>query len=269
MLAELLGMGFPSSLCEQAVRKEDLATIEMKVDWVCCQMQAENSDVKDVASRSAELSDEDAAMYDFKMVFAVRMDLKMKPGKVAAQCVHAALGAVRNSTQWEQFIEFVREMEERRAEVASFEAGGTAVGSSSGGVTAADGASPVMADGSEAVSKPDSSASDSGSDDSTPFVSKYSHEQLRALFERLRSNVSIWEATGEKAVCLKCPTEEAMELLIDRCCVAEGPNGGIIPWHYVVDAGRTQIEAGSMTVLAIGPQSNDTINQLTGDLKLY
>ena len=32
---------------------------------------------------------------EMKMVLIVRTDLKMSPGKVAAQCVHAALGAVR------------------------------------------------------------------------------------------------------------------------------------------------------------------------------
>ncbi|CAM9696176.1 unnamed protein product [Ectocarpus fasciculatus] len=42
-----------------------------------------------------------------KMVLVVRMDLHMSPGKVAAQCVHAALGCTRVSrprdiADWEQ-----------------------------------------------------------------------------------------------------------------------------------------------------------------------
>jgi len=37
----------------------------------------------------------------------------------------------------------------------------------------------------------------------------------------------------------------------------------------VRDAGRTQVEAGSPTVLGIGPAPTDAVNQITGHLKLY
>jgi PTH2 family peptidyl-tRNA hydrolase len=36
----------------------------------------------------------------------------------------------------------------------------------------------------------------------------------------------------------------------------------------VADAGRTQIAAGSRTVLAIGPAPNAALNEITGHLKL-
>lgn len=36
----------------------------------------------------------------------------------------------------------------------------------------------------------------------------------------------------------------------------------------VLDAGRTQVEAGSMTVMAIGPGENTKINSITGHLAL-
>lgn len=41
-----------------------------------------------------------------------------------------------------------------------------------------------------------------------------------------------------------------------------------IPNYIVVDAGRTQIAAGSETVLALGPGNVSEINQVTGSLKL-
>ncbi len=41
-----------------------------------------------------------------------------------------------------------------------------------------------------------------------------------------------------------------------------------IPNYIVVDAGRTQIAAGSETVLALGPGNVSEINQVTGNLKL-
>lgn len=38
--------------------------------------------------------------------------------------------------------------------------------------------------------------------------------------------------------------------------------------EVIQDAGRTQIEAGSLTVLGIGPAPASVINQVTGHLKL-
>ena len=39
-------------------------------------------------------------------------------------------------------------------------------------------------------------------------------------------------------------------------------------YSLVVDAGKTQIESGSKTVLGIGPVKKDEIHQIVGDLKL-
>jgi len=41
-----------------------------------------------------------------------------------------------------------------------------------------------------------------------------------------------------------------------------------VPTHAVIDAGRTQIAAGSLTVLAVGPAPVDLIDRITGHLKL-
>ena len=41
-----------------------------------------------------------------------------------------------------------------------------------------------------------------------------------------------------------------------------------MPTYIVHDAGRTQIPAGSQTVLAIGPAPKSLIDQITGHLKL-
>ncbi len=41
-----------------------------------------------------------------------------------------------------------------------------------------------------------------------------------------------------------------------------------IPYYLVEDAGRTQIAAGSKTVLALGPWKKSTLDELTGHLKL-
>jgi peptidyl-tRNA hydrolase, PTH2 family len=38
--------------------------------------------------------------------------------------------------------------------------------------------------------------------------------------------------------------------------------------EYIQDAGRTQIEAGSMTVLGVGPAPKSLVDKVTGGLKL-
>lgn len=56
------------------------------------------------------------------------------------------------------------------------------------------------------------------------------------LVNQTNSNVvAIWEASGEKAICLKCLNEEEM-LALERAALSAG-----LPAYSVTDAGRTQI----------------------------
>ncbi|KAF2141233.1 uncharacterized protein K452DRAFT_228528 [Aplosporella prunicola CBS 121167] len=71
-----------------------------------------------------------------------------------------------------------------------------------------------------------------------------------------------WERAGQMKVALKCTSEEDMQMLQAQA-LSLGLNAQII--H---DAGRTQIAAGSATVLGIGPGPVSVINQVTGQLKL-
>ena len=41
-----------------------------------------------------------------------------------------------------------------------------------------------------------------------------------------------------------------------------------LPTYVVQDAGRTEVAAGSCTVLAIGPGAKDKVDTVTGELKL-
>ena len=70
-----------------------------------------------------------------------------------------------------------------------------------------------------------------------------------------------WEYTGCAKIAVKCPTEEEMRTILDKA-FAKG-----LPLCLVEDAGRTQIAAGSRTVLGIlGPI--DVFEGLTSHLKL-
>ena len=53
-----------------------------------------------------------------------------------------------------------------------------------------------------------------------------------------------------------------MEFIMETCRQTN------IPYHQVVDAGRTQLEPDTPTVLGIGPVEKDKMNKIVGNLKL-
>ncbi|CAI4054859.1 hypothetical protein SKDZ_02G0500 [Saccharomyces kudriavzevii ZP591] len=72
-----------------------------------------------------------------------------------------------------------------------------------------------------------------------------------------------WLHAGQAKITLKCPDKFTMDELYAKA-ISLGVNAAVI--H---DAGRTQIAAGSATVLGLGPAPKAVLDQITGDLKLY
>jgi PTH2 family peptidyl-tRNA hydrolase len=75
--------------------------------------------------------------------------------------------------------------------------------------------------------------------------------------------LKVWEQSGQAKITLKCNSEEEM-LHLQKTAEKHG-----LVAKSIQDAGRTQIAAGSRTVLAIGPGPVDVIDSVTGHLKLY
>ncbi|XVE71016.1 hypothetical protein DITRI_Ditri10aG0116100 [Diplodiscus trichospermus] len=115
---------------------------------------------------------------DLKMVLVVRQDLKMKPGKIASQCAHAATG--------------------------------------------------MYAD----------------------------------LMQSDRSLLRQWEDCGQPKIVVTCRNQQEMNKLREAA-----ENIGL-PTFVVADAGRTQVSAGSKTVLAVGPGPKVAVDSVTGKLNL-
>ncbi|RCK62960.1 Peptidyl-tRNA hydrolase 2 [Candida viswanathii] len=73
-----------------------------------------------------------------------------------------------------------------------------------------------------------------------------------------------WEyGNGTAKITLLVPNQEEMDLLYARA-ISLGINA-----YIVHDAGRTQIAAGSATVLGLGPAPKRVLDEVTGELKLY
>ena len=77
-----------------------------------------------------------------------------------------------------------------------------------------------------------------------------------------RALLAAWERAGQPKIALKCKTLSEM-LALEREARRVG-----ISTHLVLDAGKTQIAAGSATVLALGPAESARIDRITGRLKL-
>jgi PTH2 family peptidyl-tRNA hydrolase len=83
----------------------------------------------------------------------------------------------------------------------------------------------------------------------------------KASMKHASSNVKWWERTGQAKIAVKV-TEEQMH----AASAAAGELGLIS--YTVMDAGRTQIAAGSLTVCAIGPAPVHVIDAITKPFKL-
>jgi PTH2 family peptidyl-tRNA hydrolase len=74
---------------------------------------------------------------------------------------------------------------------------------------------------------------------------------------------SEWKSGGQKKVVLKGAGESELQRLADEAR-REG-----LPYALVRDAGHTQLEPGTLTALAVGPDAENVVDKVTGDLRLY
>ncbi|KAK9847454.1 hypothetical protein WJX84_008621 [Apatococcus fuscideae] len=74
--------------------------------------------------------------------------------------------------------------------------------------------------------------------------------------------LAAWEATGEKTVVLAINSSRQLPGYVNSAEALQ------LPAYIVRDAGRTEIAAGSVTVAAIGGQS-EKVDQITGRLKTF
>ena len=71
-----------------------------------------------------------------------------------------------------------------------------------------------------------------------------------------------WESSGAAKVVLTGESEARLRELADRA------RRSGLPHELVSDAGRTQLDPGTVTALAVGPAADDDVDRVTGDLSL-
>jgi PTH2 family peptidyl-tRNA hydrolase len=88
------------------------------------------------------------------------------------------------------------------------------------------------------------------------------HACLGAYKKADKIVIKKWESEGQKKVVLRVETEEEILKFYDRIKKEK------MPCFLVEDAGLTEIEPGTITVLGIGPEKEEILDKITGKLKL-
>ncbi len=97
------------------------------------------------------------------------------------------------------------------------------------------------------------------------MVAQGAHGAVSAYLEATKRHpdwAKKWIANGQKKIAVKVSSEKEL-LELEKTAIELG-----LPCALIRDAGHTQLEPGTITVLGIGPAPEKSIDTLTGDLKL-
>ncbi|AAR39098.1 NEQ244 [Nanoarchaeum equitans Kin4-M] len=98
------------------------------------------------------------------------------------------------------------------------------------------------------------------------LCAQVAHASLDAALKVYRNNKELfdrWYREGAKKVVLKV---NSLEELLD--IAKKAMEKGIVV-SIIRDAGKTQVSPGTIICIALGPDEDEKIDQITGNLKLY
>ena len=95
------------------------------------------------------------------------------------------------------------------------------------------------------------------------LAAQAAHAALAAYKVADKRNIDSWERDGVTKVVLQIGSEKGLMEIYKKAVAAYLPVG------LICDEGRTEVAPGSITGIGIGPAPDDTINSVTGSLKLY
>jgi PTH2 family peptidyl-tRNA hydrolase len=98
--------------------------------------------------------------------------------------------------------------------------------------------------------------------DKGKIAAQVAHASLEAYKRADPKDVVEWEAEGMKKIVVSVKDLKELMKLKD---MAKDLN---LPYYVVRDAGRTQVESGSVTTIGIGPAKEERVDRITRDLKL-
>jgi PTH2 family peptidyl-tRNA hydrolase len=93
-------------------------------------------------------------------------------------------------------------------------------------------------------------------------IAQACHAAIEAYKNSNKEIVKKWEESGSKKVVLKVNSLEELLKIYE-----EAKKNGLVV-SLIRDAGKTQLEEGTITCIAIGPDYSEKIDKITGNLKL-
>lgn len=93
-------------------------------------------------------------------------------------------------------------------------------------------------------------------------MTQAAHASVAAILKSHKDDIKKWQSGGMKKIVLK--VRDLKELLEFK---RKAEDAGLVV-ALITDAGKTQLEPGTVTSLAIGPDKAEKIDKITGTLKL-
>lgn len=94
------------------------------------------------------------------------------------------------------------------------------------------------------------------------IISQACHATSEVILKTERDTLEAWLRDGQPKIIVKANRLQMINMVNE--CISRR-----LPIHFVYDAGRTQVLPGANTVIAIGPESKEVIDEVTGGLKLF
>lgn len=98
--------------------------------------------------------------------------------------------------------------------------------------------------------------------DKGKIAAQAAHASLQAYKKADINDINEWEEAGMKKVVV------AVNGINELMQIKEKAKAARLPYAVIIDAGKTQVEPGTVTALGIGPADENSIDRVTKDLKL-
>ena len=96
-------------------------------------------------------------------------------------------------------------------------------------------------------------------------AAQVSHAAVHCALQAYRKQPSVfsdWDSSGQKTVCLKVQSQKE---LFEYKAIADAQK---INTSLICDAGRTEVEPGTFTVMGVGPAKQSVLDKITGELSM-